>query len=114
MGTLGFGSPSQFRRRPFLRAVHGAVGGQGPQRLTGPEAVKAGREQNATVVDGAIDWVAAHPDYAWFKIRADDVNSEPLAKGPEIARRGRRLIWSRVCTQRVPLFQKAHIALRQR
>lgn len=88
-----------------------------PQRLTGSAAVAAASEHNATVVDGAIDWVAAHPDHAAFRsmrmpppvpimtiidggsqmarrantskdrkpinrLRADDVNIEPLPKDP--------------------------------
>lgn len=88
-----------------------------PQRLSGREATAAAKEHNATVIDGAIDWVAAHPDHAWFKtvkmppptpimsiidggsqmarransskdrkpinrLRADDVNIEPLPEGP--------------------------------
>jgi hypothetical protein len=37
------------------------------QRLFGREAAAAAKEHNAKVIDGAIDWVAAHPDHAWFK-----------------------------------------------
>jgi hypothetical protein len=88
-----------------------------PQRLSGREAASAAREHNATVIDGAIDWVAAHPEHVWFKtmkmppptpimtiidgcsqmarransskdrrpinrLRADDVNIQPLPNGP--------------------------------
>jgi len=88
-----------------------------PQHLSGREAAAAAKEHNATVIDGAIDWVAAHPDHAWFqsmkmppatpimtivdggsqmarranssktrkpinRLRAEDVNIEPLPKSP--------------------------------
>jgi hypothetical protein len=86
--------------------------------ITGSAAVAAANEHTATVVDGAIDWVAAHPDHAAFRsmkmpppvpimtiidggsqmarransskdrkpinrLRADDVNIEPLPKGAD-------------------------------
>lgn len=89
-----------------------------PPHLTGVEAASAATEHNATVIDGAIDWVAAHPDHTWFRnmemppatpimtiidggsqmarrantskerkpinrLRADDVNIEPLPKDPK-------------------------------
>lgn len=91
-----------------------------PQRLAGSAASAAAKEHNATVIDGAIDWVAAHPDHASFRsmkmpspvpimtiidggsqmarransskdrkpinrLRADDVNIEPLPKDPDQA-----------------------------
>lgn len=91
-----------------------------PQRLAGSAAGAAAKEHNATVIDGAIDWVAAHPDHASFRtmkmpspapimtiidggsqmarransskdrkpinrLRADDVNIEPLPKDPDQA-----------------------------
>lgn len=88
------------------------------QRLSGKEAAAAAKEHNHAIVDGAIDWVAANPEHAWFssmkmplpspimtildggsqmarrannskdrkpinRLRADDVNIEPLPKEPE-------------------------------
>lgn len=37
-----------------------------PQRINGREATAVAKEHNAAVIDGAIDWVAAHPDHGWF------------------------------------------------
>ena len=37
-------------------------------RIAGSAAIVAAKEHNATVVAGAIDWVAAHPDHASFRI----------------------------------------------
>ncbi|MDQ1569550.1 MAG: hypothetical protein QOF79_224, partial [Actinomycetota bacterium] len=36
------------------------------QRIEGVAAVAAAKEHNGLIVDGAIDWVAAHPDHARF------------------------------------------------
>lgn len=89
-----------------------------PQRLGGKEAAAAAKKHNHAIVDGAIDWVAANPEHAWFssmkmpppspimtiidggsqmarrannskdrkpinRLRANDVNIEPLPKEPE-------------------------------
>jgi hypothetical protein len=36
------------------------------QRITGGAAVAAAKEHNGHLLDGAIDWVAAHPGHRWF------------------------------------------------
>jgi len=89
-----------------------------PQRLAGREAAAAAKEHNQAIIDGAIDWVAANPEHAWFssmkmpppspimtivdggsqmarransskdrkpinRLRAADVNIEPLPKEPD-------------------------------
>lgn len=63
------------------------------QRINGRAAAAAAKEHNQAVIDGAIDWVAAHPDHAGFgsmKMPAPIPIVTVIDGGSQMARRANR------------------------
>lgn len=54
---------------PYAALVYGQIGSYRlllPQRLTGKRATRAAAEHNGLIIDGAVDWAAAHPAHPSF------------------------------------------------